>query len=271
MKHDACCLLLIRSTRLQRLHLQKLPGSFQCFSRCVWHHTDPLHPSDSRWWLRPSPGHVADHVSCMLSGSNPWISPQCPAVACCGLSWFVTQRVQPAIPRARWFSYLFATTFLRSLTTLYIFLLSDFSPVIDGVPYRQIHQCWVFHTSQVQQIAMLFLLTQVRITVHAGSSTQLLKKNPPLKQQITKPTESPPSPSPSHTYISHYMGPVPVVSGRAPPATCGKTCIPGSGHSLDLLPQQPSDSSRCMCSLSSHAASTGLGCSSSTQLLWVEV
>lgn len=79
------------------------------------------------------------------------------------------------------------------------------------------------------------------------------------------------SPSPSHTYISHYMGPVPVVSGRAPPATCGITCVPGSGHLLDLLPQRPSDSSCFMCSLSSHAASTGLGSSSPPTTSEVEV
>lgn len=111
---------------------------------------------------------------------------QWPVVVLAGLDHFctVTQRVQPTAARVRWFVYLFVTTFLWYLTTLYVFLLSDFIPVLEEVSHNQIYQCWVFPTSQILQVAMLLLLTLGCLMVHAGCSTRLLK-SPPLKGQIT--------------------------------------------------------------------------------------
>ncbi|XP_044076976.1 probable G-protein coupled receptor 160 [Siniperca chuatsi] len=111
---------------------------------------------------------------------------QWPLVVLAGLDHFctVTRRLQPTTARARWIVCLFVTGLLWFLTALYVFLLSDFIPVLEDVSYNQIHQCWVFHTSQNLQVAMLLLLTLGCVTLHAGWSTQLLK-NPPLKDQIT--------------------------------------------------------------------------------------
>ncbi|XP_076601881.1 putative G-protein coupled receptor 160 [Chaetodon auriga] len=110
---------------------------------------------------------------------------QWPVVVLAGLDHLctVTQRLQPTTARARWYLYIFVTSFLWYLTAAYVFLLSHFIPVLEDVPHSQIHQCWVSHTSQILQVTMLLLLTLGCATLHAGCSTQLLK-NPPLKDQI---------------------------------------------------------------------------------------
>ncbi|XP_038573555.1 probable G-protein coupled receptor 160 [Micropterus salmoides] len=108
-----------------------------------------------------------------------------PVVVLAGLDHFctVTQRLQPT-GRARWIFYLCVSCSLWYLTAVYVFLLSDFIPVLEDVPYNQIHQCWVFHNSEVLQVSMLLLLTLGCVMLYAGYRTRLLK-NPPLKDQIT--------------------------------------------------------------------------------------
>ncbi|XP_078120303.1 putative G-protein coupled receptor 160 [Sander vitreus] len=111
---------------------------------------------------------------------------QWPVVVVAGLDHFftVTRRLQPTTARARGIVCLFVTGFLWYLTALYIFVLSDFSPAMEDVSHYQIHQCWVFHTTQIMQVAMFLLLTLGCAALHAGCSTRLLK-NPPLRDQIT--------------------------------------------------------------------------------------
>lgn len=54
---------------------------------------------------------------------------------------------------------------------------------MEDVPHHQIHQCFVLHTSQILQVAMLLLLTLGCAALHAGCSTRLFKN--PLKDQVT--------------------------------------------------------------------------------------
>ncbi|XP_041805478.1 probable G-protein coupled receptor 160 isoform X2 [Chelmon rostratus] len=111
---------------------------------------------------------------------------QWPVVVLAGLDHLctVTQRLQPTTARARWYLCFIVTAFLWYLTAAYVFLLSDFIPVLEDVPHSQIHQCWVFHTSQILQVAMLLILTLGCAMLHARCSVGLLK-NPPLNDQIT--------------------------------------------------------------------------------------
>lgn len=111
---------------------------------------------------------------------------QWPVVVLAGLDHFctVTQRLQPTTARTRWIVCLLVSGLLWSLTALYIFLLSDFSPALEDVSHYQIHQCWVIHTSQTLQVAMVLLLTLGCAALHAGWSTRLLKN--PLKDQTTE-------------------------------------------------------------------------------------
>lgn len=95
---------------------------------------------------------------------------QWPVVFVAGLDhvFTVTRRMQPSRARC-----LVVTLFLWYLTVLYVFLLSDFIPVMEDVSYNQIHHCWVSHTSQVLQVAMFLLLTLGCAALHAG--TRLFK------------------------------------------------------------------------------------------------
>ncbi|XP_039672349.1 probable G-protein coupled receptor 160 [Perca fluviatilis] len=112
---------------------------------------------------------------------------QWPVVVVAGLDHFftVTRRLQPTTAIARWIVCLLVTGFLWYLTALYVFLLSDFIPVMEDVSYYQIHQCWVFHTTQILQVAMFLLLTLGCAALRAGCSTRSFK-NPPLRDQITE-------------------------------------------------------------------------------------
>ncbi|CAJ1072698.1 probable G-protein coupled receptor 160 [Xyrichtys novacula] len=87
----------------------------------------------------------------------------------------LTQRLQITVAKARWPVCLFVTSLLWYLTAFYVFLLSDFNPVLEDVPYNQIQQCWVFHTSEILQVIMLLLLSLGSAVLHAGCSTRLLK------------------------------------------------------------------------------------------------
>ncbi|XP_073348225.1 probable G-protein coupled receptor 160 [Pagrus major] len=111
---------------------------------------------------------------------------QWPVVVLAGLDHFctVTLRLQPTTAMARWFVWVLVTAFLWHLTALYVFLLSDFTPVMEDVPHHQIQQCLVFHTSQILQVAMLLLLTLGCVALHAGCSARLFK-NSPMNDQIT--------------------------------------------------------------------------------------
>ncbi|XP_070774844.1 LOW QUALITY PROTEIN: probable G-protein coupled receptor 160 [Enoplosus armatus] len=104
---------------------------------------------------------------------------QWPVVVLAGLDHFctVTQTSQPTTTRARWIVCLFVTGLLWYLTALYVILLSHFIPVLEDVSYNQIHQCRIFHSSQILQVAMLLLLTACWV--------QHTLKNPSLKDQVT--------------------------------------------------------------------------------------
>lgn len=84
--------------------------------------------------------------------------------------------------RPRWFSHLVLTVVAWYAAFLYVFLLSDFVPVLEDVPHSQIHQCWVFHTSQMLQVAM-FVLAVGCTMVHVGYNVGLLR-DPPSKERI---------------------------------------------------------------------------------------
>ncbi|XP_034064654.1 probable G-protein coupled receptor 160 [Gymnodraco acuticeps] len=104
---------------------------------------------------------------------------QWPVVIVAGLDHFfcVTRRWQASSRLS-----LFGSGLLWILSALYVFLLSDFRPIMEEVFHIQIHQCWVFHTSQILHIATSLLLILGCAALHAG---RLTLKHPPLKDQIT--------------------------------------------------------------------------------------
>ncbi|KAM8727068.1 putative G-protein coupled receptor 160 isoform 1-T3 [Acanthopagrus schlegelii] len=115
---------------------------------------------------------------------------QWPVVVSAGLDHFctVTLRLNSIATRTRWLACSLVTALLWLLTALYVFLLSDFTPVMEDVPHHQIHQCFVLHTSQILQVAMLLLLTLCCAALHAGCSARLFKNL--LKDQITDQTRA---------------------------------------------------------------------------------
>ncbi|XP_042353067.1 probable G-protein coupled receptor 160 [Plectropomus leopardus] len=111
---------------------------------------------------------------------------QWPVAVVAGLDHFfaVTGRLQPSRAGVRGIVCLVVSGLLWCLAALYIFLLSDFTPVMEDVPHTLIHRCWVLHSSQILQVFMFLLLTLGCAALHAGSSVRLLK-TPPLRDQIT--------------------------------------------------------------------------------------
>ncbi|XP_035489035.2 probable G-protein coupled receptor 160 [Scophthalmus maximus] len=92
---------------------------------------------------------------------------QWPVVVVAGLDHLCTISLPPASPRARWIVRLFVTVLLWYLAALYVFLLSDFTPVLEDVSLHQMHQCWVFHTTQILQVVTMLLLTLGCAALHA--------------------------------------------------------------------------------------------------------
>jgi len=78
---------------------------------------------------------------------------------------------------------------LWCLATLYIFLLSDFTPVLEDGSHHHMDRCWVFPSFQTLHITLLLLLTLSCTALHAGRLItlslwiQLLSPNSPLTIQ----------------------------------------------------------------------------------------
>nr|XP_019956530.1 PREDICTED: probable G-protein coupled receptor 160 [Paralichthys olivaceus]XP_019956538.1 PREDICTED: probable G-protein coupled receptor 160 [Paralichthys olivaceus] len=109
---------------------------------------------------------------------------QWPVVLVASLDHFCTVSLPPASFRVKWIVYSFVTVLLWNLTALYVFLLSDFNPVLEDVSHYQINQCWVFHSTQILQVVTLLSLTQACAVLHAVCHSRL-SQNPSLKNQIT--------------------------------------------------------------------------------------
>lgn len=94
---------------------------------------------------------------------------QWPVVVLAGLDHFrtLTRRLETTITGARLLVCFFVSGCLWYLTAVYVFLLSDFNPILEDVPYNQIQQCWVFHTSQILQVVVLLLLSLGYAALHA--------------------------------------------------------------------------------------------------------
>lgn len=105
-----------------------------------------------------------------------------PVLCVSGLDHFYTIAHKGHHTRARWFVYLALTIVMWFAAFFHIFLLSDFVAVLEDVPHSQIHQCWVFHTSQILQVAM-FALAVGFVVVRLGHSAGLLR-DPPSEEHI---------------------------------------------------------------------------------------
>lgn len=115
---------------------------------------------------------------------------QGPVLCLAGLDHFsaVTQSGHHTAARPRWFSHLVLTVVVWYAAFFYVFLLSDFVPVLEDVPHSHIRQCWVFHTSQMLQVAM-FVLAVGCVLVHVGYNVGLLR-DPPSEERIGAETGS---------------------------------------------------------------------------------
>ncbi|KAM4552199.1 putative G-protein coupled receptor 160 [Odontesthes bonariensis] len=116
---------------------------------------------------------------------------QWPVVVMAAVDHFctVTQRLHANTARAKRVVYLFVTVLLWCLAALYVFLLSDFTPVLEDVSHHHMHRCWVFPSSQTLHITLLLLLTLSCTALHAGRFITLsfwiraLSQNSPLTSQ----------------------------------------------------------------------------------------
>lgn len=72
--------------------------------------------------------------------------------------------------RSQKLRYIVATSVLWTLALLYVFLVSEFYPVLRSEPPELLHQCWVLTSSQIPQVAtMLFMaIACAMLHVHLG-------------------------------------------------------------------------------------------------------
>ncbi|KAJ3595709.1 hypothetical protein NHX12_005012 [Muraenolepis orangiensis] len=78
---------------------------------------------------------------------------------------YTTSRVGEVVPA------LLVTALLWYAATLYVFLLSDFRPVLGEEPPYQLHQCWVFHSSQGLQVGTLVVLAVACALVYSHTES----------------------------------------------------------------------------------------------------
>lgn len=118
---------------------------------------------------------------------------QWPVVVTAGLDHFftVTQRTQAITLKAKFIFNSLVTCFMWYVAVLYVFLLSDFRPVLEDVSHHQVHRCWMFDTSQMLIIATLLLLTLGCAALRAGHPLMLLRyPPPPSEDQIKGPSQT---------------------------------------------------------------------------------
>ncbi|XP_035025246.2 probable G-protein coupled receptor 160 [Hippoglossus stenolepis] len=109
---------------------------------------------------------------------------QWPVVLVASLDQFCTVSLPAASSGVKGIVHSIVTVLLWNLTVLYVFLLSDFDPVLEDVSHHQRNQCWVFPTTQILQVVTLLSLTLACSVLHAVCSSTLLE-NPPEKNPIT--------------------------------------------------------------------------------------
>lgn len=118
--------------------------------------------------------HLSRHHVCLLVQivGEMYSVLQWPVVAVAGVDHYcaVSQRSQPAPVRNRTAICSFLTGLLWNVAFLYVFLLSDFIPVLEDQSPYLLHQCSVFHMPQILQVAMVLFLTVgcALLILHAG-------------------------------------------------------------------------------------------------------
>lgn len=79
--------------------------------------------------------------------------------------WNLLPGSLPAL-RLQKLSYIAATSVLWILVLLYVFLVSEFYPVLGSEPPELLHQCWVLTSSQIPQVATMLFLTIACAMLH---------------------------------------------------------------------------------------------------------
>uniref|UniRef100_UPI003AABA1A2 probable G-protein coupled receptor 160 n=1 Tax=Centroberyx gerrardi TaxID=166262 RepID=UPI003AABA1A2 len=122
---------------------------------------------------------------------------QWPVVVVAGLDHYctVSQRSQLVPARFRKIIRSFVTSLLWNLALLYVFLLSDFLPILEEESPYLLQRCWVFHMPQILQVAMALLLTAGCVVLHAGwpplsCCGPRFSKHPPPKDQTIDQSET---------------------------------------------------------------------------------
>ncbi|KAM3838224.1 putative G-protein coupled receptor 160 [Diretmus argenteus] len=80
-------------------------------------------------------------------------------VTCLDHYYTVTRRSKAQTTRFQTLVCSCVTSLLWNLAILYVFLLSDFLPILEETSAYLLHRCWVFQASQILEVAMVLFLT----------------------------------------------------------------------------------------------------------------
>uniref|UniRef100_G3PXS9 G protein-coupled receptor 160 n=2 Tax=Gasterosteus aculeatus aculeatus TaxID=481459 RepID=G3PXS9_GASAC len=130
---------------------------------------------------------------------------QWPVAFVAGLDHFsMVTRSQPVAGRARSVVWVLVTGLLWYLAAVYVFLLSDFTPVMEDVPHNRISQCWVFPNTQTLQVSAVLLLTLGCGAWRAGRGA-LLSSDVPGKGPITDERKAPSRRDVAHQAVHAFL------------------------------------------------------------------
>lgn len=111
-----------------------------------------------------------------------------PIVALAGLDHLltVTQRGKASSATLRLLTYLLMAAVQWCLAAFYVFLWSDFIPVMEDVSPHQIRRCWVAQTSQILYIVLFLLLTLGCFALDSWCRTKIFKNKSPQDQIVSQ-------------------------------------------------------------------------------------
>lgn len=111
-----------------------------------------------------------------------------PTVALAGLDHLltVTGRGKASWARARCLAYLLVAALHWCAAIFYVFLWSDFIPVMEDVSPHQIRQCWVEQTSQILYIVVFLLLTLGCFVLDSWCRIKIFKNASPHDEIVSQ-------------------------------------------------------------------------------------
>lgn len=232
----------------EKPHLQKLPGSFQCFAGRRRHDPDPLRRRPLlRQRLPHSPGTEAHQVSRVFPGSNPRAGLQLSSGARSVLGWFgpLLHSYSERAPHSCQVQMVFPLSFDSRRVVRRLLLRLPPVRLCPRPGGRALQpDSPVLGLSHLPDAAGCHVCPGCGLCVGLRWLQRGIIKRPSLERANQSgngiPLREKRNPA-NHRDPPEHVDPVLAAPGCAPPVPRGNTCAPRTERRLDLLPQQSPD------------------------------